>query len=358
MPLIVKALNPDNQAEVSQICELYKAAYDHRFTISRVEEKDFWAARSSVRFNTVLVLEEHRVIAAVSFRRDTENARHVQLYMPAIHPASIDKQSLIVTLITDLIQRISVRQGWEFVYAYKFLQMPEQAQFADSLVNGFDTALWPSSLPLNPAADSPCGLGPVTIAGKFLGSESNTYKFFSPAAHKNICELLYSNLGIRSEFISSANSQISSNSIPADKRAFERRIHQNAAFSISFIEPSLLGSFNTLQQKLARNPLANKEWFADYLAFNLEDSKTPQFAEACEDLGFRFTGVIPFLRNRHSLLYSKTSEQIQNIDNIGESVLINYLRSQGLVKSKNTAITKSSAPKSTGSAVVSTQASK
>ncbi len=300
----VKALDPDNQVEVTQLSELYKAAYGDRFKLARVNEASFWAVKSSFRFSTLLVYAGNKVVASVALRKDRDNEKHVQLYMPAIHPEFIVKQDDIGRSLKDFIQKLADRQEWELTYSYQFLQMEDQAEFAALLVDGTETALWPSSLPLNPVASK--GLGPVLVSMKVLTSGmKDKLNLYAPVSHLNFCVDLYRRLGINVSFNENQGSDISSlHGLSADKRAFERRVHQNAGFSLSFIEPSLFKNFDQLKSKLTKQSES-----ADYIALDLIDPLTPEFAQKLEELGFQLGGLLPYIRNRHNLLYFRTTTQ-------------------------------------------------
>lgn len=354
MTLKVKALNADCEAEVTHLCDLYKRSYGAQFRLTPVDDSRFWKSRVGNRFTTILVHADSKLIASVSLRADRENPAHIQLYLPVCDPAYLSVAANIRTAITDLMHRLSLRQKWEMLYSYQFLQIPEQAWFSHFLVDGVDVALWPSSLPSgskhekrNLDANADIGLGSVLISQRVLEipleqSDGKTV-LFAPKRHVQFCRWIYESMGlsytitdnleeaskraveVHSEKAKKSIEQSLANSpllaLSADRRAIERHTHRQAGFSICFVEPSLTSGFRDLE-----NILNRKARCADYVGLNMLDPKTPLFAEQLEKIGFGLGGVLPYHRNRHTLLYYKTVSDFQWKSIKQESPVFNYLK--------------------------------
>jgi hypothetical protein len=272
----------------------------------------------------------------------------MQLYMPVCDPAYLAQAAEIRATMADLMHRLSLRQNWEMLYSYQFMQIPEQAWFSHFLVDGIDVALWPASLPAGSSLPSglkrgtkgieeeeTSGVGSVLISQRVLetpaGQKPDNIVLFAPNRHIQFCRWIYQSLGLRFTITSDleeASKQVSSekNNLPvlalsADRRAIERHTHRRAGFSICFVEPSLAASFRDLEKVLDRRARC-----ADYVALNMLDPKTPQFAEQLENSGFGLGGVLPYHRNRHTLLYYRTASNFDWNSISQSSTLFDYLK--------------------------------
>lgn len=342
----VKALNPDSETEIAQLCTLYSKSYGPNFTATPVDASRFWKSRAGNRFTTLVVMDNSRFIASVSLRPDRDNPAHIQLYMPVCDLEYLESVNEIRAAMADLMHRLSLRQKWEMLYSYQFLQLPQQAWFSKFLLNGIDVAIWPSSLPFSsnlnvsdksqktlsgyksPVDKFPANksYGSVVISQRVLQTpneqKSADSLLFAPAKHTQFCKWIYQSLGLQFQITSSAEEAAKSISsqqlfdqhlvhrgfqdapvlaLSADRRAIERHTHRQAGFSICFVEPSLTTGFKDLEKVLDR-----KAKNVEYIALNMLDPMTPDFAEKLESIGYGLGGVLPYHRNRHTLLYYKT----------------------------------------------------
>lgn len=355
MNLKVKALNPDCEAEITQLCALYARCYSTQL-LTPVDASRFWKSRVGNRFSTLLVLSGTKYIASVSLRPDRENPAHIQLYLAACDPQYLSQAAEIRTAITDLMHRLSMRQKWEMIYSYQFLQLPEQAWFSHFLVDGIDVALWPASLPsgtkkdkkaVNPETNA--GLGSALISQRILATPANHFDekaiLFAPKEHVKFCSWIYSSLGLSfnvthdlneaskiagtsknegAKFKAAGNISLNANlALSADRRAIERQSHRQAGFCLTFVEPSLVSNFKDLEKILQRRALAT-----DYVALNMLDPNTPQFGENLEKIGFGLGGVLPYHRNRHTLLYFRTATSFDWQSLKQTSPLFDYLKTK------------------------------
>lgn len=345
MKFKVKALDADNEVEVNQLCSLYSKSYGAQCILTGVDSTRFWKLRAGNRFTTIIVRAGSKLIASVSLRPDRDNSSHVQLYMPVCDPDYLGEASEIRHALADVMHRLSIRQDWEMLYSYQFLQLPEQAWFSHFLVDGVDVALWPASLPSgskrNQKKSNALSLGSVLISQRILAvpetQATDKTVLFSPKEHVEFCRWIYQSLGISfpiTNDLQEASKQFSSHekeksvfasnmALSADRRAIERHTHRQAGFSICFVEPSLAGSFKDIENLLDRRPMS-----ADYVALNMLDPKTPQFAEHLESKGFGLGGVLPYHRNRHTLLFYRTAQPFDWKSIRQNSTLFDYLKTK------------------------------
>ena len=354
MNLKVKALNVDSESEIARLCSLYSRSYGEKFNLTPLDASRFWKSRVGNRFTTIVVQSDSRFIASVSLRPDRDNPAHIQLYMPVCDPDCLAEAVEIRTAIADLMHRLSLRQNWEMIYSYQFLQIPEQAWFSHFLVDGTDVALWPACLPSGSKQDRnkksegrsiDKSIGSVLISQRVLAVPSASIELktvlFAPTKHLDFCRWVYNEMGLSftitnqvgmlskdtqmsKEFfgdLSAAPTVTQALALPADRRAIERQAHRQAGFSICFVEPGLTSGFRELENILQRKALC-----ADYVALNMLDPMTPAFAEQLEQIGFGLGGVLPYHRNRHTLLFYRTDASF-NWDSIkNDSALIDYLK--------------------------------
>lgn len=353
MNLKVKALNVDSESEIARLCSLYSRSYGDKFKLTPLDDIRFWKSRVGNRFTTIVVQNDSRFIASVSLRPDRDNAAHIQLYMPVCDPVCMEDAAEIRTAITDLMHRLSLRQNWEMIYSYQFLQIPEQAWFSHFLVDGIDVALWPACLPSGSKQDknkknesaSQKGIGSVLISQRVLATPpvvgNQQTVLFAPQKHLDFCRSIYNEMGLSFQITNKVESLLNSRKVPgkksglsnlsatvsaslalpADRRAIERQAHRQAGFSICFVEPGLTSGFRDLERILQRKALC-----ADYVALNMLDPATPIFAEQLEQIGFGLGGVLPYHRNRHTLLFYRTGAAFDLTEIENDSALINYLK--------------------------------
>lgn len=346
MNLSVKALNPDNDSEVHQLCELYRSGYGDSFQITPVKSERYWKSRAGTRIRTILVKDGAKLVASLSLRSDRGNSSHMQLFLPVFDPAYKEALSEIRSAIADLLARMSKRQQWTMLYCYEFLQLGDQAQFAHDLVSGVDVAIWPSTQQKDSGAKSDfLGLGTAKVSQRMLAEQDERIKssagsvnlfLFVPEKHIDACRNVYEGLGIKGVELISAEKQfraedvgLSKAALSADRRAIERQCHKRAGFCISFVEPSLTAGARDLLQIINQ-----RGYSSEYVALNMLDPLTPRFADELAANGFGFAGVLPFHRNRQTLLYFKTKGSFDWASVAQSSSLANHLSGQVMRSAK------------------------
>ncbi len=302
-----RALNSDNDSEVIQVMRLFERSYGKSFPLVSVYDQKFWKTHSGSRFTSLIALDGYKVIAHLAIRPDRENPSHVQICLPVCDPDYHSLHEALHAELIALVERQSVKQGWRMMYYHVVTSLPEMKFVANSVLEAKEVAIWPFCLP--PTADSGSDTRHhVLVAQKMLPSGATQKKstssnnvLFAPEWHLDVCRSIYSSLEIK-KAISAERIQDEPSlemAYPADRRAVETRSYRRTGIVLSNIEPSLVSSFKRTVVSLLEQPCP---W--QFVAVNMRDVKTPAFCQVLEENGFRFCGVLPYHRNRHSIVYA------------------------------------------------------
>ena len=231
--------------------------------------------------------------------------------MPALEGDSEKEISGLAEALWKAVSHTAQRQGWESIY--KYISTGDD-RIQPILARAFglaDTAIYPgyrssairSRRHGHPSSESVMVdiSPPVVVAQRALspnsGSETPVYV---PEQHLEMVRCLYEPLGLKRTFCASSEGVHEAPAIAADAQGVELRSFRHTGLCQLFVQPSLLSSF----QRAAVEVDAAR--FNDCVVFvNLFDSRTPAFCEFLEENGFRFSGIVPLLQGRDSILYSR-----------------------------------------------------
>jgi hypothetical protein len=311
-----KALNPDNDVEVTQLTQLFTRVCGPSFPLTPVYQARFWKTHAGVRFTSLLALHGKKVLAHLGIRPDRDDSSTVQIYLPVCDPEFIEQHAELHQQMLDIVKRQAERQGWRVLYCYVLDDLAQMHFFANEVLHASEVAVWPACLP-SLEIESQDPRRHVVVVQKVLQARPERTMLslkgerdllFVPEWHRPMCELVYASLGLKGAFASELECRAdcedeqrgaTCSALPADRRAIETRTYRQTGITLSCVEPGLVPSQRrTVEQLLSLGAPYH------YVALNLHHARTPSFCAELEEVGYNFCGLLPFLRGKDSIIYS------------------------------------------------------
>jgi len=336
---IIKALNADDDVEVNQLPKLFSKALTTNFPLKSVFSNRFWKTHSGSRLTSITIRhvvkgQLVKTVAHLAIRPERLYPSHVQVLLPVIDPDYVQFAPQFRAMYSDILQRLSIRQNWKFLYFYGIAGLPG-TELLDSNELGMSAAsIWPGSYPGLDIGNTLASRFDATLYQKMLASSSTNQHelseevLFVPKKHKIACEYVYNQLGLKPQIVSSKK-ELDEKKYPiaalaADRRALQVRSYRLAGITLASVEPSLLPKAKQAIRELENSPARCK-----FIQINAYDPKAPEFCETLEDYGYKFSGVLPFHCGKQSIVYYSAPKHEMAIDTYTEdsSVLARYVQS-------------------------------
>ena len=307
-----KALNPDDDSEVSQVVELFRRSHGESFPLAPVYDRKFWKIHAGVRFTSLVAMHERQMVAHLAIRPDRDDPSHVQIYLPLCDLELISLSQQIHGEMLSIIERQGQRQGWRMLYSLVVEDMPQMHAFANQVLQGKEVAIWPQCLPPKPGHDDQMRRHVMVMQRMLQQNPQHTTGespdfLFVPEAHQAICEWLYNSLGLTRVFLTHSQAHAGGrlpsshrlSALSADRRAVETRTYRQTGVTLSCVEPGLLNCFTRVFDKFRTHSTQRH-----FVSVNMRDDKAPGFCEALEERGYSFCGVLPMHRGKESIIYA------------------------------------------------------
>ena len=353
--LSIRALNPDDDSEVRQLCELYSSAIvNGSYPFSQVDSKDFWRNHAGQRFITATFRRGRTIVGHVGLRTDEFQPNVVELLFPMFSPAEgeafgsfSDFCHAIRTEFDTFMAAQSARKGWDWVIAYLPAAVPGMLDIAWKALGLTETAVMPLHRQRNGlrtvdggAADSIVRDGAVgTYSGDVVcllrpareGVSLNPFQqLVAPEHHSELALWISSKFGASAK-VPALRSVSNESSVPAmqERPVFESRMSRRLAARITSVYPEAL----TSNQKLLAH-LRTERARPHLVSIEASHQSCRSLGSLMEELGYRFAGFLPFYRGGlHSVFAlhessSRGSEEapfIISSELREESILARYL---------------------------------
>jgi hypothetical protein len=310
--LTIRALNPDDDSEVRQLCELYSSAIvNGSYPFSQVDSKDFWRNHAGQRFITATFRRGRTIVGHVGLRTDEFQPNVVELLFPMFSPAEGEAFGsfsefchAVRTEFDAFLATQSARKGWDWVIAYLPAAVPGMLDIAWKALGLTETAVMPLHRQRNSptkvdsgTADSTAGTysGDVVCLLRYAreGVTSNPFQqLVAPEHHSELALWISAKFGASSK-IPALRSVSSESAPPASKErpVFESRMSRRLAARITSVYPEAL----TSNQKLLAH-LRTERARPHLVSIEASHQSCRTLGSLMEELGYRFAGFLPFYR--------------------------------------------------------------
>lgn len=308
----IKAASPDNEVEIKALIDLFSRAYGDRFPVKGVYEPKFWSTHINKRFISLLAYHNDQLCGHIAFQPERDHPRQVQVTLPVSDYAYLRANSIFASDVCEIVEDLASRQGWHSLYFFVFCSIPAMERISGDIFGLSSVGFFPAYLPsdLSPVEsdsnnDTACSI--MVTARCFPSFQRfSTGILYVPQQHRRVVQDLYQEIGVQREFREiDVNGQFEEAAIPADCRAIERQFFKRAGVEQLFVHPSLVST-----QEFIDNLSMKDGVLSQYIFLDMRDRKCPDMCEDLEKLGFRFGGILPFVKGRESISYFRVSDNL------------------------------------------------
>jgi hypothetical protein len=282
--LKIKACNPDNTVETSQLVGLFRDSYGDQFPFSSVYDKDYWSRQAGVRFLSVLAMRKFRVVGHLGARPESANPRVVQICFPACAAEIRDEAVECAKEAWSILHAVSSRKNWSAVYFSSFSDLELMQRIGTEALGVRSTAILPGYIPIqNPRCNRSArrsrdgGRSHAVVAQRLLQNPaaSPSTPLYIPERHAEISRELLTGIGMvaaagRINIESSQNAA----ALPADAPALQSHFFKEWGSAYYVVRPTLLTSFQDSLFEVSRGGESHPFIFVD--ARDAEDNQRHQ----------------------------------------------------------------------------------
>jgi hypothetical protein len=230
-----------------------------------------------------------------------------------------------------MFERQALRQNWHGIYFFAFAHVPEMVHFGERILKVRPVALCPAYFPASNLRV--LGTRPQNTTRERLATERTDIiigqRFFAPAQeksrsifvndrHSSLVKKLYQAVKLPREIRTSVTREkFASYPLPADRSAIETRYFAKSGIMHAYVEPSLISSDSELSTHLV-----NTHAESTFIFVKAYDPRAPETAEWLERHGYEFSGILPYIHDRESLLFSHSKTESAFRAEDAESLLL------------------------------------
>ena len=367
----IRALNPDDDSEIRQLCELYGKAFIEGpdgtqvregapYPFTQVDSPDFWRNHAGQRFLSATIRNGRTIIGHVGLRTDEFQPNVVELLFPVLSLKEAEAFGSLAALLSAVRsgfeQFLSIqaeRKGWDWVVSYLPASVPGVVELAWKGFGLIETAVMPLHRSAS-AAPSPERAPTLPDAvGDYSGDvvcfvrsaqprasreASPLLGLIAPERHSELAHWLSAKFGdnLSGDRLSgdrhAANGNLqkqkTSNAESASGPAFESRMSRRLAARITTVLPNRLTSNQVLTQQLGAD-----KTFPHLVSVEASSVTSRSVCALMEELGFRFAGFLPFYRGAAHCVFAMHSPSNERFvissELMEESILARYLDRSG-----------------------------
>jgi hypothetical protein len=329
--LTCRAASPDNDREIRDIIALFRAVHGDNYPFSGVYKSAYWKQHIGSRFVSIVLYQDEQLLGHIALQAEGADRRMIQVIFPLSAPDAVLSGDLINQRLWQQAEKLAQDQQWRGFYFSALTHIPELIPYGEQILKATPIALCPGYFA--PSVTAKKNSTNIKLSSTQLSTDILiSQRLFNPAAHKTqsiyisterkeLLEKLYQSLGLTREIRSKVSKeQLQSFPLAADRLAIETRLYPNAGVLHAYIEPSLLRSQQELRSLVDASHRANIFVFVKGYDPRALDSE-----EWLIENGFEFAGVLPFIHNRESLLFTKPRDNHSTHHMHAESVLMNGL---------------------------------
>lgn len=310
--LYCKAASPDNKFEMQSIVELFEAVYGDTFPLSSVYNMQYWQQHIGKRFTSILVYQGRKLVGHLAAQPEGSDGKMVQILFPLCHPSLRDDCDQILETAWAMFEKQACRQQWQGIYYFAIAHAPEMVQFGERVLKVKSIAFCPAYFPALGVAQSRANnsllseRADIIVGQRFFTPEHEKQRsIYVGKDHVDLVSKLYRAINLPRDIKTAANrDKLSSYPLPADRSAIETRFYAKSGILHAYIEPSLLTSESELAKDFLR-PHSD----STFIFVKAYDPRALEVAEWLEANEYEFSGILPFVHDRESLLFSHTNSE-------------------------------------------------
>lgn len=307
----IKALGPDNGVAIRGLIRLFSHVYGETFPVKGVYDPEFWAAQLGKRFVSIVAEDGGDIVAHLAVHQDGALGTDSFISLPVIDPAYRHSAADITHAAAETVRRLARRQGWRSISGFVYEDVRAMQAIPDAILRSKEVAILPGYLPARPVKARGERLSPRRLEAErglrrhalmtqriFSPSAVQPLAIFVPERHREICRILYAPLGLDRALVSDPQTPCITPSIDS----IERSYHRGLGTHHIFVRPSGVAKHTALEPK---------GWDGSKALFvyvDLGDPACPEFCASLEDQGYRFSGIVPLVRGRDSIVFFKETE--------------------------------------------------
>jgi hypothetical protein len=304
-----RAASPDNSFDIQGIIQLFKAVYGETFPIRSVYDQQYWRQHIGARFTSILVFRGKRLVGHLAAQPEGSDGKMVQIMYPLCDPEALNHLDQISETAWNIFQTTAKRQAWQGIYFFALSHAPEMIRFAEVILGAKPIAICPAYFPpinIGGSSSKSSERANIIISQKIFNPESDKQRsIYVTKEHADLTRKLYHGLRLPRDIRSEAKKdKLASYPLPADRVAIESRYFAHSGIMHAYIEPSLLVNDSELSATLL-SPHAE----STFVFVKAYDPRALEVSKWLEASGYDFSGVLPFIHDRESLLFSKTSSE-------------------------------------------------
>lgn len=317
-----RAASPDNAFDIQAIIELFTAVYGETYPLPNVYDPLFWRQHIGTRFTSTLIYDGRKLVGHLAAQPEGIDGKMIQVLFPLCHPDVSRHLDAVLSLAWNVFEQQAKKQQWHGIYYFAFADVPEMVRFGEQILRVKSVAVCPAYFPAwksSPRDKNSRVRSDIIIGQRFFKPEHEKQRsIYISSEHSELVSRLYEALKLPREIRTSVRKEkLASYPLPADRTAIETRYFAKSGIMHVYIEPSLVVSESELAAHFI-NP-HSESTFAFVKGY---DPRALEVSSWLESHGFEFSGVLPFIHDRESLLFSHTSAEnsVSQID--AETVLL------------------------------------
>lgn len=284
MGLRIKALNADNALEVRALISLFdRASAAGVQPYPAVLSEEFWQTRVPQQLTSVVAIDRNVVQAHLSLTVEDSDA-HV--LFAVVDPQLENGSDVLAKLWQHMRQspRLANLRSLTITIPQASSAVEE---FAKHTLGARLCCLLPEHTP------APSGRA-ATILGTCSQTQRlpDTLKMRIPARYRAFASSLLAEYGILASYLDISNAP---RAVSADARSVVTYTYREVQSQHLFVEPSLLSNWRDLD-------LDNN--FKNFIFVDARDVKCTEFCDMLESQGYVFSGILPFVFGRTSVVLS------------------------------------------------------
>lgn len=294
--------------ELGALIRLFRRVHGEAHPVAGVYSVDCWRRLCGRRLVSLVVVADDELVAHIGLYRTSPRSPDVAVAFASVDPAYERHLGDITALLRGAVRRLAITQRLGACLGVIDEETPLLSAFLEGVLRPREVAILPGFVtpPVSrgarpdghmPEAGRTHGLvvhrlfGPDRLAGTPV---------FVPEHHREMTRLLYAPLGLERR-IGTAETPASPERL-SQRRPVERFAVRAHGCHHLFVEPDLFNPAAALEPRSwdGVTPI--------YLYLNALHPTCPAVAEAVENQGYRFAGILPLINGRDSLVYFKESE--------------------------------------------------
>ncbi len=317
-----RAASPDNAFDIQSIIELFSAVYDDGYPLPNVYDPLFWRQHIGTRFTSILVYQGRKLVGHLAAQPEGKDGKMIQVLFPLCHPDAARDMDAILNLAWSVFEQQARKQNWHGVYYFAFADVPEMVRFGEQILRVKSVAVCPAYFPAWKSAARGRNSRvrtDIIIGQRFFNPDREKQRsIYISDEHSELVTRLYSALKLPREIRTAVRKdKLATYPLPADRTAIETRYFAKSGIMHAYVEPSLVVNESELASHFTSPH--SESTFAFVKAY---DPRALEVAAWFEGNGFEFSGVLPFIHDRESLLFSHTSAENSASQIDAETVLM------------------------------------